>query len=361
MKNNSNNSVLRKVYTLTLVSVLFTCFVITLGAYTRLTDAGLGCPDWPGCYGFLTVPNSDVELAKAEAAFPERPVEASKAWAEMIHRYFAGTLGLLILANFLLHLKAKLPIVLPALLLVTVTFQAVLGMLTVTMNLMPLVVMGHLLGGFLTFSLLLWLALSLRRKLSPNNVVLGAPKITSPTYLWLKLALAAVVLQIALGGWTAANYSAVACIQLPICESGWQEKFDLAQALSVPTGHSDYEYGVFPYEARMTIHILHRLGAMVVTGVVLLLLVQLFRSRRQNANHITLIGGLLALQIALGISNVIFHLPLYVAVAHNFVGLLLLNSLLVLAFNARISLAQNKISHSPEQLAQVSSQLQTGA
>ena len=320
---------IRNLYRLSQVAIVVTAVVIILGAYTRLTDAGLGCPDWPGCYGFLTVPTEVSDIAKAEQAFPERPVEAHKAWNEMIHRYFAGSLGLIILAIFIMSFKAKLPMLLPSILLVTVCFQAVLGMLTVTMNLQPAVVMGHLLGGFTTFSLLLLLTLQLRQKIKASWLPNLELKVTPSLFMAFKAAVVVLVLQIALGGWTASNYAAVACIELPVCEPGWQEKFDLRQALSVPTGHADYEFGVFPYEARMTIHILHRFGALITLLVLSGLIWKLFSYRQATSNKMAKsLSGLLVLQILLGLSNVVFHLPLAVAVAHNFVAACLLLVLL---------------------------------
>jgi heme a synthase len=317
-------------YKLSVVALIWVCVVIILGAYTRLTDAGLGCPDWPGCFGFLTVPTEVTQVAQAEANFPGIEVQAHKAWNEMIHRYFAGSLGLIIFAMFVLSIKAKQHVKLNTLMLFTVGFQAVLGAWTVTMNLMPLVVMGHLLGGFTTFTLILIQVLRLRRQ---RSVAAGelqdyAAPIAADSKLkaLLKVTFAVVVLQIALGGWTAANYASVACTTLPVCEPGWVNKFDLGQALSIPNGHADYEYGVFPYEARMTIHILHRFGALLATiAIVSLILVML--KHAQLRGYAIMIGAVTLLQIALGISNVVFHLPLYVAVAHNFVGLLLLSSL----------------------------------
>lgn len=319
---------LRSLYRLAVVALCVTSVVIVLGAYTRLTHAGLGCPDWPGCYGFLSVPTADADIAKAEQAFPDSPVEAHKAWNEMIHRYFAGALGLLILGIFILSVKAKQKLLLPSILLFTVTIQAILGMLTVTMNLMPLVVMGHLLGGFTTFCILFLLTLQLRRKLYPAWLENWRFSTSVTLHKAIKTTAFVVVLQIALGGWTAANYSAVACLDLPICEAGWQQRFDLAKALSVPTGHQTYEYGVFPYEARMTIHILHRFGAIAVTFMSLLLIFLLLkRDVVANRNSAMIISGLLVTQIGLGLSNVIFHLPLGIAVMHNFIAVCLLLSL----------------------------------
>lgn len=320
---------LRSLYKLAVVALCVTSVVIVLGAYTRLTHAGLGCPDWPGCYGFLSVPTAEVDVNKAELAFPDRPVEAHKAWNEMIHRYFAGSLGLIILAIFILSIKAKQRLLLPSILLATVTLQAVLGMLTVTMNLMPLIVMGHLLGGFTTFAILFILTIQLRRRLYPAWLENSKFSSSSKLHLAIKSTIFVVILQIALGGWTAANYSAVACLELPICEDGWQQRFDLGQALSIPTGHANYEFGVFPYEARMSIHILHRFGAIAVTFMCLVLLVMLLkRDHRANRKIAIGISGLLLLQILLGVSNVVFHLPLAVAVMHNFVAVCLLLSLI---------------------------------
>lgn len=335
---------LRSLYKLAVVSLCVTSVVIILGAFTRLTDAGLGCPDWPGCYGFLSVPTAEADISAAEQAFPDRPVEAHKAWNEMIHRYIAGSLGLLILALFIMSVKAKQRLLLPGILLFTVTAQAILGMLTVTMNLMPLVVMGHLLGGFTTFCLLFLLTIKLRRQLYPAWLENWHFTTSKKLHLTIKVTAAAVVLQIALGGWTAANYAAVACLDLPICEAGWQERFDLGKALSVPTGYENYEYGVFPYEARMTIHILHRFGAIAVTMLSLFLIFLLLRQDRQaNQNMALLIGGGLALQIALGLSNVLFHLPLAVAVMHNFVAVCLLLSLLATWYLSRFKLTRPTI------------------
>lgn len=319
-------------YKLTQVALALVCVVVILGAFTRLTDAGLGCPDWPGCYGFLTVPTGAEEVAIAEQAFPERPVEASKARNEMVHRYFAGTLGLLILLIWALSLKAKQQVKLTTVLLATVTFQAVLGMWTVTMNLMPLVVMGHLLGGFTTFCLILILTMRLRRltQLKQDEIAEHSTSLATDYKLpmMLKVTTLVVLLQIALGGWTAANYAAVACTDLPICEPGWQQKFDLGQALSIPSGYADYEYGVFPFEARMSIHVLHRFGAMLATLSIILLVFMMYKHHKLKP-FATTISILTLVQISLGISNVVFHLPLYVAVAHNFVGLLLLGSLIL--------------------------------
>ncbi|SHI02918.1 COX15/CtaA family protein [Ferrimonas marina] len=305
--------------TFNLITLVLAMVVILLGAFTRLTDAGLGCPDWPGCYGFLTVPQAE-QVATAEARFPERPVEAAKAWAEMIHRYVAGTLGLFILALAVMSVRTpNVPKVLPWILVGLVIFQGALGMWTVTLNLLPVVVMGHLIGGFTIFALLFWNWLSLG-KTQPS---------ASPTLQLRPLALAAMVVlacQIMLGGWTSANYASLACTQLPVCEGSWWQQLSPAEAFQpLPPPAKSYEFGVLDYPARMTIHVSHRFGAAITTLVLLLLWVRLRQHNIWRESH--WLGGLLLLQVGLGVANVVGSLPLAVAVAHNGVAALLLLSL----------------------------------
>lgn len=325
---------MKKQQWLATVAIFLTMGVILLGAYTRLTDAGLGCPDWPGCYGFLKVPQQEHHVAAAQAAFPDRPLVAHKAWNEMVHRYFAGTLGMLIAAIFLMAMFTKNSRkVLPGMLLALVIFQAALGMWTVTLNLLPLVVMGHLLGGFTLLSLLAlhWL------NLHPQCLV------TQPQPAALKpfalLAIIVLVSQIALGGWTAANYAALACIELPVCEAGWLERLNIAEAFDLHLGHDDYEYGVMSAEARQTVHVFHRLGALVTLLVVSAFLLQVWRrSSSKILTRLTLAAAaLLLLQCTLGVLNVVLHLPLANAVAHNFVAANLLMLLVVIYMQLRNS------------------------
>lgn len=312
-------------------SMLFTFVVIVLGAYTRLTDSGLGCPDWPGCYGHLTVPETVSDVETAEAAYPERPVEASKAWIEMIHRYFAGTLGLLILTIALLSIKNRrhgTPVKLPMLILALVVFQAALGMWTVTLNLLPVVVMGHLLGGFTILSLLFLLHLRLKEFRIPG----GDPRVRG----YGKFAMFGLLLlvgQIALGGWTSANYAALACTELPVCEGQWYSKLDFGGAFSIPEA-DNYEFGAHKYEERMTMHIVHRFGALVVFIYLCWLGIRLFTTSISDRikNQSVLLVSILGAQIALGISNVVYSLPVSVAVAHNAVAVLLLLSLILVNY-----------------------------
>lgn len=312
------------------LTFLLSLCVIVLGAYTRLTEAGLGCPDWPGCYGFAAVPQTSEQQQQAMAAFPDSPVEVDKAWNEMIHRYAAGTLGLLILLiNLIAWRQRYAPKRLPLLLLGTVIFQAVLGMWTVTLALMPVVVMGHLLGGFTTASLLLLLAMRLRRRqLSVVRPQSPYPPVRRGQGVVLLAAAALLVTtgQIALGGWTAANYAAVVCTQLPVCEADWLGNYDGSAFNPIQPEHDSYQYGVLNYQQRVSIHVTHRLGAAVTALVVAVLCWQLWFSAALRPYSIA-VGGVLMLQLGLGISNIVAGLPLLVAVGHNLVGVLLLLAL----------------------------------
>lgn len=313
-------------YKLSLIAIVLAFTVVLLGAYTRLVDAGLGCPDWPGCYGFLTVPNEPHEIHHANEAFPHAPLEAHKAWPEMIHRYFAGSLGLLVaalaLTGFINRKKNEQPLLLSYALLGIIIFQSALGMWTVTMGLLPIIVMGHLLGGFITLTLLLVLFLNIRHQ----NSVAWANPIRS-----LALIGAAIVfVQIALGGWTSANYAAIICPDFPACQGKLIPPLDFSTAFTVSTeGVNNYLGGHLGNDARVTIHWLHRLGALITTAYLLFLIFKMFVvGWGKFALWLSLV---LITQLSLGISNVLFSLPLSVAVAHNGVAVLLLMSLATLA------------------------------
>ncbi len=313
--------------------VLLTCVlafvVIVLGAYTRLADAGLGCPDWPGCYGQLTVPRSADQVIQKHY-LEQRPLEPAKGWKEMIHRYFAGTLGLFILVlavwSWLRRRHdPRQPVWLPTLLLALVIFQAALGMWTVTLLLKPAVVVAHLLGGFATFALLALLALRSARR----RPVTGAGE-------WQGVAAFAIVVlvvQIALGGWTSSNYAALACVDFPTCHGSWWPDMDLGEAFVLWRGLGvDYEFGVLDHPARTAIHVAHRLGALVTVLYLGWLVLALLRRGGGLGGTALLVGVLLLLQVGLGIGNVVLHLPLAVATAHNGVAALLLVSLVYLNF-----------------------------
>ncbi|NRD72274.1 COX15/CtaA family protein [Shewanella sp. VB17] len=307
------------------ITIIFTLCVILMGAYTRLSDAGLGCPDWPGCYGMLKVPNQAHELTQVQNLFPGHEVEPKKAWLEMIHRYIAGALGLLVLLIFILCLKKnEAPKKLPAIIAVLIVFQAALGMWTVTMKLMPIVVMSHLIGGFTLISLLL--LLYLRTK---PLFLSSAETLTRALAPFALACLGILILQIIIGGWTSSNYAALACTSLPICEGDWYKNINLIQAFNPFQGdHDSYEFGVLDYASRMTIHVTHRFWA-IVTAVMLFLLA--FKLYQQSQSPLlkrsaVLLVALVCLQVALGISNVVLHLPLGIAVSHNAgAALLLLN------------------------------------
>ncbi len=355
---------------LTLFSLFLAAVVIILGAYTRLTDAGLGCPDWPGCYGHLTVPLSEEKVAVANAAYPERPVEAFKAWNEMIHRYFAGTLGLCVLAIAVMATKQRhkgTPFKLPLFLLGLIVFQAALGMWTVTLNLLPVVVMGHLLGGFAVISCLFILYLRLRKNTPAsaggydderNNHEVDSNVHTAHAHesntlqpnlrIFAIVGVAILVMQIALGGWTSANYAALACTEMPVCEAGWQDRIDVKGAYSVPDV-DNYEFGAHDYGERVTMHIAHRFGAIVTFTYLLALGLTFLLSQHASALQKRIsIFMLLSLcsQVALGISNIVFMLPLAVAVMHNAVAAILLLSLLYLVFTLSYP-SSRKAAHIP--------------
>lgn len=306
-------------------SVLLALIVIVLGAYTRLSDAGLGCPDWPGCYGQISVPE---KLTTNEF---QRPLEASKAWKEMIHRYVAGTLGILILVILFMVIrktpKIKQSLGLPILLLCTVTFQALLGMWTVTMLLSPVIVSAHLLGGLTTLSLLWWLLLNQNQKKSQTINTSKAFKISA------LIALTLVLFQILLGGWTSSNYAALACgVDFPTCGTKWWPEMDFINGFdfSLKPG-INYEFGILDSPARTAIQFVHRIGALVVFIYFSTFALFLFKTHKGLA--ITLIFVLFS-QVSLGVLNVVLALPLGIAVLHNLVATFLL--LTILTINHRL-------------------------
>jgi len=302
--------------------------VVVLGAFTRLVDAGLGCPDWPGCYGFLTVPETAQELGLAEARFPDAPVEADKAWWEMIHRYFATTLGLfvLIVAGLVVaNRQADIPLKLPIFLLVLVITQGAFGAWTVTLKLWPQVVTAHLLGGFATLSLL-WL-MCLRLGVG-RGWRIGRGGLLP--HIWIGLGL--VIMQIALGGWVTSNYAALACADFPTCRGSLWPQMNIAAGFNfLQSVGPNYLGGLLDSEARVAIQVVHRLGAVFVLIVVGALTFRLIRSGSVLGWPLAVI---LAGQIFLGVGNVIWLLPLGVATLHNAVGALLLLAMVTVSYRA---------------------------
>ena len=316
----------RRMFNWALFATLLAVVVIMLGAWTRLVHAGLGCPDWPGCYGFLTVPQGEANIAIANARFPDTPVDVAKGWPEMIHRYAAGTLGLVVFglaAYAVRHRRVGVPVKLPLFIAGFIVLQGAFGMWTVTLKLWPQVVALHLLGGFTTLTLLTLLTLRLRRqRSSPPPPLLESGR--SKFQPWLYAGLLLVVMQIALGAWTAANYAAVACTDLPTCQGQWwpegmdfRHGFDVAQQVG-----PNYLGGQLTADGRVAIHMTHRIGAMVILGYFAILLTLMWRHRKASdlTGAIALVAGALAIQILLGLANVLLHIPLGIAVAHNAMG-----------------------------------------
>ena len=356
---------------LAVLAAVFAFGLVMFGAFVRLSNAGLSCPDWPTCYGKATWPHHEQAVAAANAAFPDRPYEASKAWREQVHRMLAGTLGVLVLLLALLSARrdrtvmlaiivsavfaaagvalylhgerdwssglALLAILLPTagafwlreraaqkmsvLALAVIIFQAMLGMWTVTLLLKPIVVMGHLLGGITTFGLLAYAALRCHGFGSRDDRFAVLRR-------WVVLGIVLLACQIALGGWTSANYAALACgTDFPTCLGQWAPPTDFRQGFVLWREVGvNYEGGVLDMAARSAIQIAHRIGAVVVFCYLMWLAWRLARSGFRAGGIAVAVA--LIVQVLLGISNVHFGLPLPVATLHNGGAALLLFTLL---------------------------------
>lgn len=314
--------------------------VVVLGAYVRLSDAGLGCPDWPGCYGHLGAPQTTEQQTAAGQAFPDRRIDVAKAWKEMVHRYFAGALGILILAIGIMAWRRRKDLaqspVLPGILPVLVAFQAALGMWTVTLLLKPAVVTVHLLGGMTTLALLVWLAMC--QVGSGYRLDLDQVQVHNLRgWAWLGLLL--VFLQIALGGWVSSNYAALACMGFPLCNGVWWPEMDFSHAFQFARELGMTSDGAFlSNEALTAIHWVHRSGAYMVALYIGWLALRAMRIRHMQGLA-SVVLGLLLIQLALGVSNVLLGLPLAVAVSHNGIAALLLAAMVVLNF--RLNMGRN--------------------
>jgi cytochrome c oxidase assembly protein subunit 15 len=320
-----------------LVAVLLAFAVVVLGAYVRLTTAGLGCPDWPGCYGHLAPTSTAVDVGKA--------------WREMLHRYLAGSLVILtlILAAMAFSQKrarppggANVPLTLAV--VATIIVQALLGMLTVTWQVAPQIVTLHLLFGMMTLGLLWWLWLTLDARIPRTT---GPSLGRSPPVGWAHsntisrrlalIGLLALAVQIALGGWTSTNYAATACPDFPTCQASWWPRMNFGDAFVLwhaPT--MNYEGGVLANAARVAIHFTHRLGALAATAALSLAAIWTLRDRALVRARSAAIAVLVALglQLAIGITMVVKGFPLWLATAHNGGAALLL--LATLALNHRL-------------------------
>jgi len=317
---------------LALIATILCLGVVILGGYTRLSDSGLGCPDWPGCFGHIAPTGSAEHYAT--------DLDVRKAWVEMIHRYFASTLGLIIVAMAVLAFRARrergVNLWLSLGLVVLVVFQGILGMLTVTWLLKPLIVTGHLLGGLATFALLLWTYLSMRATTRPVNghtVLEGNLVAESGTRArtLASLAGAALFVQIFLGGWTSSNYAAVACPDLPRCQNEWVPDADYQDAFVIWRGLGiNYAGGVLDHPARVAIHFTHRVGAVVASVLLLLAAFAAFRLGPVPRWAGVLVVAALALQIAIAVFMVLRAFPLGLAAAHNAGAALLVGATVLL-------------------------------
>lgn len=317
---------------LALCACFFALGVIALGAFTRLIDAGLGCPDWPGCYGHLVVTDS--------------PFVAYKAWAEMVHRYFVGGLSLflLVIVGIIFskrEIRIRSNVVLAMGLILLLIYQIALGRWTVTMKLLPVVVSQHLLGGFLILSTLWLLYLNNKVNLAKNAQM----KKNSGMFVLAIIGLILLFLQIMLGAWTSTNYASLSCPDFPFCVNEHPYLpmyFNKAFTLLSPIG-VNYEGGVLPEAVRQTIQMTHRIGALIVFVYMFIfgvIAMQKFKNHSDTLKVIYVILGLLTIQVCIGIANIILKLPVVSAVSHNLVAALLLLSVITLVFK----LATNKRS-----------------
>jgi len=320
-----------------IAAFLLCLLVVPLGAYVRLNNAGLGCPDWPGCYGHLTPAGAAADQRTTLAPLAGRPLEVGKAWREMVHRYAAETLGCLIIALMAMAIawrrERMLAVSYAVALLGIVLLQGLLGMLTVTWQLTPPIVTLHLLFGFTTLALLWWSLLSLRAARGNAVPAQGLSGGLSAARALALLALVALILQIALGGWTSSNYAAIACPDLPRCQGSWWPPADFRSAFALWRGLGiNYEGGVLDNVARVAIHLTHRVGALAATLALLAAACAALRVRGGwvRAAAVGVVITLL-LQLTIGMSMVLRGFPLWIATAHNAGAALLL--LAVLALN----------------------------
>lgn len=295
-------------------ATLLCAVVVVVGAWVRLTDAGLGCPDWPGCYG--QIHPAQVGDRAAGMADSVRPFDYRKALNEMLHRYVVGALGIVVLGLAILSALNRRdpgqPRVLPWAVVALLVCQALLGMWTVTLLLKPLIVTLHLLGGLATLALVWWLALP------PERRELKAAE--RPVRGIAMLGLVVLVVQIALGGWTSSNYAATACPDFPACQGSLWPPMDFRDAFVLWRGLGiDYEGGVLETPARVAIHYTHRLGAYLTAAVLGLVAVSAWRRSHSRAARLwaTALAAALVLQIAIGMNLIWRGFPLALGTAHN--------------------------------------------
>jgi len=325
-------------------TTVLTFLLIMLGAFVRLTDAGLGCPDWPGCYGKLTPTHAAEEIAQAVEiqGGTHGPVSMPKAWKEMVHRYVATFLGFLIIGIMVMAWKKRAELkqspALATWLFFAVCLQGAFGAWTVTMLLKPAIVTGHLIGGMTILGMLTWLWL---RQTSPVRTV-APPRDLSGLRVLARVGFVAVAAQIILGGWVSTNYAAVVCTDFPTCQGSLWPHMEFKDAFHIVRHLGETPEGEVLNVASLTaIHFIHRIGALVVTGILGFLAFALWRNPGTKPLAIKL-AAVLALQIAMGIGNVVFQLPLWLAVAHNGGAALLLVTLILV--NYRVAGNRHRIS-----------------
>jgi len=315
---------------LSFLGICLAFVVIALGAWTRLVDAGLGCPDWPGCYGFVVFPINEADIAIAESLYPEFPYDINKAIPEVVHRYFAATLGLF--AIFLVYLSFKQNenknIRLWTIgLLIFICCQGVFGYLTVSLKLLPIIVTGHLFGGFTTLTLFFYIFL-----MSSNFEILDKMKIPNLKFI-AGLAFFILIIQIFLGVWTSTNYASLACADFPTCQGSYLPEMDFKNGFNLNQEVGpNYLYGLLDNPSRVAVHYSHRVSAIFVTLIFLILMSKLWFTNA--APLASTLGILLITQISLGIINVVYVLPLYVAIAHNLVAATLLLTIFTINYLA---------------------------
>ena len=294
--------------------------VIALGAWTRLVDAGLGCPDWPGCYGFVVFPTNEAEIALAEARYPTFPYDINKAIPEVVHRYFAAALGFIAIIMVYYSFKQNENMNIRRWtigLLIFICCQGLFGYLTVSLLLLPIIVTAHLFGGFTTLTLFFLIFLMSGKFDFLEKMAI--PKLKTIA----GIALAVLLFQIFLGVWTSTNYASLACADFPTCQGSYMPEMDFKNGFNLNQEVGpNYLYGLLDNPSRVAIHYSHRVSAILVTIVFLILISKLWFSNA--APLASTIGIILLTQISLGIINVVYVLPLYVAIAHNLVAALLL-------------------------------------
>lgn len=303
--------------------MLWGCLTVVLGAFTRISDAGLGCPDWPGCFGEVTAPFSDAELSQALIQYPlDVHVSPYKAWLEMIHRYAASLFGgIIILVAIQLYRSenSSFKKTLSLLLVALVLFQGALGMWTVTLKLHPVIVMGHLLGGMMLTSIMAWLFFD---SIRPRKIF--TPQI--PTIArWIRWGIGLLAFQIVLGGWTSATYSGTVCASFPFCEGALFPKMDFISGFTTfPQWGANYQGGLLTHDARMAVHMMHRYYAFFVTLFFIVTALKSFSYANISRFWPISVLSILGIQLTLGVLNVWWYLPISLAVLHNAVGLTLL-------------------------------------